>query len=274
MKYLFAPKSIFLVLAFIALFHHNSNAQVGIGTVTPQGSLDIDSATQGVVLPRVELQRTDDITTVINPNTPGLLSGTVVYNTYLSSGEGDYSVYPGIYVWIVDKWVPQFNQKQSVLLQQVGTDFRTSSNAGFQNITLDASTFTAAYSGTYKIELSVNFGGGYLRSVNNTLLNVGSQTGNFRLRYNNGADVDYFIPIKSYSARYRNAGTYYAIWKQQSIVFYVNINAGDTPTFELSIDQDFDSQFYSNGNSSGGGYGRGNVGDDIPCTIEIDYKGA
>lgn len=270
MKFILAPKSIFLGLVFIAFFHHTSNAQVGIGTVTPQGSLDIESTNQGVVLPRVVLSRTDT-QTISNPQGVPILSGTVVYNT-VTTIDGDYSVYPGIYVWIVDKWVPQFSQKQSVLIRQVGTDFRATNSE--QNIPLTASTFTPEFSGTYRIELSVNFGGGFMRrpsSANsNSRLNVGSQTGNFKLTYNNGSDVDYLIPIKSYSARYRSGSNYYAIWKQQSIVFYVIINRGDTPTFNLSIQQITDTQFENSGNSSNG---RGNVGDDIPCTIEIDFVG-
>ncbi len=248
-------------------FYNNSYAQVGIGTVTPQGSLDITSTNQGVVLPRVILSRTDT-QTISNPQTGVIPDGTVVYNT-VTTVDGNYSVYPGIYVWIVDKWVPQFSQKQSILIRQDGTDFRATNSE--QNIPLTASTFTPEFSGTYRIELSVNFGGGYMRNPSNAdRLNVGSQTGNFKLTYNNGSDVDYLIPIKSYSARYRSGSNYYAIWKQQSIVFYVVINRGDTPTFNLSIQQTTDTQFENNGNSRNG---RGNVGDDIPCTIEIDFVG-
>lgn len=270
MKFILAPKSIYLGLAFIAFFNINSIAQVGIGTVTPQGSLDIESTTQGVVLPRVVLTRTDTQSPVTNPQTGAIVSGTVVYNTNTTI-DGNFSVYPGIYVWIVDKWVPQFSQKQSILIRQVGTDFRTESDLGFQNIPLTATTFTPEYSGTYKIELSVNYGGGVMRRPGNDGLNTGYHTGRFRLRYNNGSDVDYFIPIKSFSSRYRTGSSYFAIWKQQSIVFYVVINRGDTPTFELRVDQLPSPEFTGSGGNNG--TGRGNVGDDIPCTIEIDFVG-
>lgn len=66
------------------------NAQVGIGTTTPNGALDINSSNNGLLIPRVALLSTTDLTTVV--------SGTeseLVYNTTPASGMTD--VRPGFY---------------------------------------------------------------------------------------------------------------------------------------------------------------------------------
>jgi hypothetical protein len=259
------------VLAALFLATNVSYGQVGINTTTPNGILDVNSATYGVVLPRLALTATNVMAPATNPQTGTIPTGTVVYNTNTTTN-GEYSVYPGMYVWVVDKWIPQFTNRQAELFNQVGTDFRPRSNQDYENIPFSANTFTAKYTGIYKFEINVNYGGGFVRLPSNAYeLNVAAQTGKFRLRFNNGSDVDYFIPCKTISARYRSGGNYYAIWKQQSMVIYISLNRGDTPTFYLSFDQDDNSAFEDSNSNSG--KGRGNVGDDIPCTVEITYLG-
>ncbi|MDU1903724.1 MAG: hypothetical protein E6772_02990 [Dysgonomonas sp.] len=69
----------FLILSCGLLFAAGSmNAQVGIGTSTPDASavLDITSTNKGVIFPRVTLTSRTDNTTIANPTT-----GLMVYNT-------------------------------------------------------------------------------------------------------------------------------------------------------------------------------------------------
>ncbi len=75
-----------------------SNAQVGIGTTTPNPSsiLDIESNSQGILIPRVELTSTNDTTTITGGNVESLL----IYNTQLIS-----DVQPGYYYWDNSVWV-------------------------------------------------------------------------------------------------------------------------------------------------------------------------
>lgn len=72
-------------MLFITLI---SNAQVGIGTTTPQGSFEIVSTTDGLLIPRVALTNTTTAT-VLTPT-----KSELVYNTATA---GD--VTPGYYYW-------------------------------------------------------------------------------------------------------------------------------------------------------------------------------
>ncbi|MBU2920577.1 hypothetical protein KO504_04425 [Winogradskyella psychrotolerans] len=75
-----------------------TNAQVGIGTTTPNPSsiLEIESSTQGLLIPRVELIGTNDVSTITSGNVESLL----VYNT-----QSINDVEPGYYYWDSSKWV-------------------------------------------------------------------------------------------------------------------------------------------------------------------------
>ncbi|UOK42598.1 MULTISPECIES: hypothetical protein [Flavobacterium] len=83
-----------LILITIPLTSDGINAQVGIGTTSPTGALDITSSTDGLVIPRISLTATN-VATVTTPTTSEL-----VYNTATS---GD--VTPGFYYWDSTKWV-------------------------------------------------------------------------------------------------------------------------------------------------------------------------
>ncbi|WP_242499276.1 tail fiber domain-containing protein [Flavobacterium sp. 140616W15] len=90
-------KYIFLfVLAFIG---YSSYAQIGIGTKTPDESsaLDVKLPNKGVLLSRVSLTSTTDVTTI-----PSAANSLTVYNTATA---GD--VMPGYYYWntTASKWI-------------------------------------------------------------------------------------------------------------------------------------------------------------------------
>lgn len=101
----------------IALFTSVMNAQVGIGTTTPSGALEVNSAmplpsTQkaGLVPPTVALSATNSTVTttagvsVINPLTNGVpTTGTIVYNTNTSAA-GANQVTPGYYFYNGTLW--------------------------------------------------------------------------------------------------------------------------------------------------------------------------
>lgn len=48
-------------------------AQVGVGTTTPNGALDVSSTTNGFVPPRVSLTATNVAAPISNPNGEGIL---------------------------------------------------------------------------------------------------------------------------------------------------------------------------------------------------------
>jgi hypothetical protein len=72
-------------------------AQVGVGTLVPNESaiLDVVANNKGLLIPRVSLKSTKDLTTISSGNVESLL----VYNTELIQ-----DVRPGYYYWADNKW--------------------------------------------------------------------------------------------------------------------------------------------------------------------------
>lgn len=73
-------------------------AQVGVGTTSPAGALDISSTNDGLLIPRIALTATN-VATVLTPTTSEL-----VYNT-TTSAPGPNEVTPGFYYWNGTLWV-------------------------------------------------------------------------------------------------------------------------------------------------------------------------
>lgn len=92
-----------IVFAFIVV-NFISYAQVGIGTTTPNGALEINSATNGVLVSNVALTSRIVDTPVVNPNGGALLAGTLVWNT-ATSGISPNNVIPGFYYWDGTNWI-------------------------------------------------------------------------------------------------------------------------------------------------------------------------
>lgn len=99
MKTNFIQKVIALVFVAATCF---VQAQVGIGTLTPDPSamLDIESSDKGVLIPRVALTGTN----VATPITPAPSTGLLVFNT-ATSGTGATAVSEGFYYWNGTQWV-------------------------------------------------------------------------------------------------------------------------------------------------------------------------
>ncbi|MBF7093299.1 tail fiber domain-containing protein [Flavobacterium sp. ALJ2] len=86
------------ILFFVfGIITYSSYAQIGIGTHTPDGSsaLDVRLPNKGVLLSRVALTGTTDVTTI-----PLAANALTVYNTATTS-----DVTPGYYYWNANKWV-------------------------------------------------------------------------------------------------------------------------------------------------------------------------
>lgn len=91
-------KNLFYVLFLSCYF---SLAQVGVGNSNPQAAMDITSTDAGILIPRVELTDTADVSTVVNPDGTTLVQSTIVYNTITRN-----DVVPAFYYWNgVDRWL-------------------------------------------------------------------------------------------------------------------------------------------------------------------------
>ncbi|WP_038986819.1 hypothetical protein [Myroides marinus] len=75
-----------------------ANAQVGIGTATPNKSAEllIESSNRGLLIPNVALTSTTDKNTITNGNVQSLM-------VYATKTQGDIT--PGYYYWDINKWV-------------------------------------------------------------------------------------------------------------------------------------------------------------------------
>jgi len=82
-----------------------SIAQVGVGTTTPNGALEVSSSISGLVPPRVQLTDINVSAPVINPNGGGApVAGTFVWNI-LPAGTTPNNVASGLYYWDGARWV-------------------------------------------------------------------------------------------------------------------------------------------------------------------------
>lgn len=109
-----------VLIAFAIISTSLSFGQVGISTTNPNPSsaLDIVSSDSGLLIPRVALTDTSDVTTITNGNIESLL----IYNTATVS-----DVTPGFYYWNSSQWVRLINQIDN------NTDWSISGNSGTTN---------------------------------------------------------------------------------------------------------------------------------------------
>jgi len=101
----FTQTSVKLLLAILLTTPLFTNAQIGVGTTTPEGALDISSTTSGLVPPRVLLNDINDATTVTNPKDGSApVAGTFVWNNG-PNGVSPNNVAAGLYYWDGSRWV-------------------------------------------------------------------------------------------------------------------------------------------------------------------------
>jgi len=96
---IFATMKTFFALLLILIFSLNLQAQIGIGNTSPEAALDIQSSSQGLLIPRVSLTSNKDTSTIVNPRGGAIEVSTLVYNT----GTGGLST-PGFYYWDGALW--------------------------------------------------------------------------------------------------------------------------------------------------------------------------
>ncbi|MCB0456117.1 MAG: hypothetical protein R2776_00330 [Flavobacteriaceae bacterium] len=293
----------YLVLLLFASV--SSFAQIGIGTSTPEGTLDVEiydatgtimESPYGIILPKVSLTSTIVSSPVINPNGGGLEPGTTVYNTN-NSTNGANDVSPGIYSWTGSSWEPQFFKKEYAKYEQTGGCQRTTIKeynsspepTDADNIAgLTNQTFTPTYSGYYKIEVRTNFGAGRIQdftSGTESEISLATSEGAFFFTMSgSGVDIDPtsssydytegWSYTHSYSAENDNespAVESYNVGHYATLVYRLYLLSGSTYTFTLSNCITTGHNYFINNGDSGDG--QGHIGHYIPCSIEFTYVG-
>jgi hypothetical protein len=135
-------------LLVLLLFSIYSYSQVGIGTTIPQGSLDINSTSQGLVPPRLSLTATNLQAPCVNPQGGIIPDGTIVYNTNTTTGVN--GVVPGLYTWVTNKWISNIgivsvnaNSTQLSNVYEYSGIIVLAAGTGLWNINISALGFTS-----------------------------------------------------------------------------------------------------------------------------------
>lgn len=149
-------------------FVAKDNGQIGIGTVTPNASavLDITSTNKGVLIPRVALIGTTDVTTVSSP-----ANGLMIYNTSQTTGANAVDA-NFIYIWNGSEWskvttnssstfIPLTNLVRRSNINQATSEYSGVATLNTQisqisdgNWNSSSNTYTIPTDGTYQIGLS------------------------------------------------------------------------------------------------------------------------
>lgn len=283
----------FISCGLFSLFGLSAFAQVGIGTTTPRGALDINSSTSGLVLPTVTLTASNVEAPVTNPQTGALAAGTMVFNNGTSTipvfnaGNG---VSPGIYYWDGSRWISQFHKKFFKTFTQTA-ELRVDTDPGeFKPIVgLNAQTFIAPYDGTYQVLFFGYLGAEQPLDYTTNLYfiddisgyaAVGLVEGVFRLRINDGISNNNFRKYMHAESFYRSSDgangsggtTYYLLYNEVSIIATVSLTAGATCTISASYSPD------ASDNINSVGVFEHNVGEtDLNlgnlCNVHVTYLG-
>ncbi|MDP2688458.1 MAG: hypothetical protein Q8O62_14665 [Aequorivita sp.] len=283
----------YALFACLALLQ-TAQAQVGVGTTTPEGALHLSSTSQGLIIPRIALTAKNIESPVINPNGSNLAEGTIIYNTSKTKLVAN-NVYPGIYAWSGTQWNPQFimeeykkySQTAGFQLTTVRQIYGTPRPDQADNVDgLTNQIFTPKYSGTYRIEVKTNFAAGKISDFTSLdRISLATMEGAFFFRINGaGVNIDPSSGTYDYQKGWMYTHSYssynqiesptiesYLVPHFQSVVHYVHLLADEDYTFNLSNCIITGHDYFVNNGDSGDGQGR--IGQDIPCTIEFTYIG-
>ena len=200
------------LLFFLTIY---ASAQVGIGTTTPAGALDLNptiATNYGFVAPRVALTSTILQAPVVNPQTGVIPAGTVVYNT-ATAGVAPDNVGPGLYYWNGVKWIAFAGSPGGLdwsLTGNTSTVPGTYAAPGANYIgSTDNTPIHFSVNGLPRMRITTtgNVGIG-MSSVATTRLTIDAipTTDSALATTNSGSDVAFVIP----SASFKNTATNYA----------------------------------------------------------------
>ncbi|GAB5401357.1 MAG: hypothetical protein Aureis2KO_29420 [Aureisphaera sp.] len=287
----------FFTIVLFALFLGSSGislGQVGIGTTSPEGALDVADDSHGIVYPRLALSNYSVQAPVINPNGGNVAVGTVVYNTALTTN-GASDVSPGLYAWNGSRWEAQFIRVDYEKFEQTSAPFRTTIRESYSDAQpgdsdnipgLTNRTFTPEYSGFYRVEVRANFAAGEISDFTSTdAISLATTEGAiFFTMSGTGIDIDpssgfydndegwlYMHSYGSHSDVGSPAVVSQGFVHYATSVYYLYLRGGHDYDFNLSnCINTGHSYFVNNGDS---GTGQGYIGLEIPCSVEFTFIG-
>ena len=256
----------FLLLFLIQTIY----SQVGVGTTTPKGALDISSTTQGFLMPRVALTATNIAAPVTNPQGGGLEIGTMVFNT--ATTVTTFGVTPGPYYWDGTKWVSlihnsfqrRYNQNTNLVVAKHATNYTNIPG-------LSTLSFTAPYTGTYQFTLT-----GYLGAITPDGGIFGDNhfgwvEGLFKLTIN-GTDYLKYQHAESFY-NHSTSQQYFELFNEANVIISISLTAGQVCNLNASYRGD-NTDGFNNPNAVAHTVGKTGVGAlGNECEINVIYLG-
>ena len=208
----------------------NSQAQVGINTTTPANGalLDISSSNKGLLVPKVALTATNDVTTI----TPSATTGLLVYNT-VTAGALPIQVTPGLYYWNSSQWIRLYNRGYGIKFDQSLEVTANILNSVYTPIVgLDTGVINVPYSGTYQIKVETTYAAGSL--VSTTSEGVGQASIALYMTTNIGLPVLVKETYVTSTSKRINTTTVNSIPQNTTIIYTVDLDVLDTYRFTVS----------------------------------------
>jgi hypothetical protein len=234
-----------------------SFAQVGIGTTTPNGALDITSTNEGLLIPRIALENTITATVA----TPTI--SEMVYNTF-TSAVGPNQVTPGFYYWDGAKWVQQLSNSFTQTFTQTSSNGINTAGSYVNINGLTANSFVAPYSGNYQFIFLGYLGAGRLTGGGTT---IGVTEGNFRFTVN-GVDNIKYLHSETFKLGGGGKTEFYQLFNEITIIVNVTLVSGATCNLNVSYDGLGSNDLATPENVIGNSLVYGNF-----CSVNVTYTG-
>jgi len=224
-----------LMLGFAILFFFaNTNtaySQIGINTKIPANGalLDITSSNKGLLLPRVALTSTSDVTTI----TPSATIGLLVYNT-VTSGALPFQVTPGFYYWNGSQWLRFYNRGYGIKFDQPSQTNANILSSVYTPISgLDTGFITVPYSGTYQIRVETNYACGDLSATTSEGVGQASVSLNMTTGLL-GVPVRVKEKYVTSTSKYINGVTMNNLPQNTTIIYTVDLDVLETYRFQAT----------------------------------------
>jgi hypothetical protein len=225
-----------LNIALVCGFVQESTAQVGVNTgssIETGAAFEVRSTDKGILIPRITLTGSDDITTI----TPAPSTGLFVYNT-TKAGSGSTMVEPGFYYYDGSAWRRLFNEGYTIKYNQTAEVLGTKNpcncySTNYVDITgLDSGVLTLPFSGTYQIFVKA-----YMTAGDNLMLNSdGSVQGSISIwmdTNNSGSFTKVSEQYITTNSKRISGSNFNNLGQAGTIVYNVDLDADNTYTFKV-----------------------------------------
>jgi len=225
-----------LNIALMCGFVQEAIAQVGVNTgasIATGAAFEVRSTDKGILLPRITLTGSDDLTTI----TPAPSIGLFVYNT-TKAGSGSTMVEPGFYYWDGSQWRRLFNEgytleyKQTAEIRAIKNPCNCYSTNYVDLPGLNSGVLTIPFSGTYQI-----FVKGYMTAGENLMSDSdGAVQGSISLwmdTNNSGTFTKISEQYITSSSKRIDGSNFNYLGQAGTIVYNVDLDADDTYTFKV-----------------------------------------